>query len=189
MILTFYDTETSGLDTAAADIHQFAYIRFDTQHGILKARDFYLWEDNYDWSEGAYKVNGLSKEFLKANGAPDIQQKYQEMFTVMSRAYEVGYNNNRYDRPLVDHFLMRHAIMPEPQQASIDVMLVAQKAFGKRFKLVDLCARFGFAPEQIEAFTKAIFKRAGTCAHDAAYDTMATYMCFMKLREAGYVQV
>lgn len=189
MILTFYDTETSGLDTTSSDIHQFAYMRWDTNQGVIGANSFFLWEDNYDWSEGAYKVNGLSKEFLRANGAPDIQKKYQEMFTVMSRAFEVGYNNNHFDRPMVDHFLARHSVTPEPQQSSIDVMQVAKQAFGKRFKLVDLCARLDITPEMIEAVTKYSFNRAGTCAHDAAYDTTATYICFLKLKEAGYVQI
>lgn len=190
MIITFYDTETSGLDVQVEDIHQFAYLLYDTNTNLVtRANSFYMWEDNYRWSEGAAKVNGLSREFLKSAGSQDMENKYKEIFVVMSRAREAGYNNDHYDRPLVDSFMRRHSFAPEPAQKSFDVMKIFKQSFGKRYKLVDLCAKLNITPEFIERMCKIFFKREGTVAHDAAYDTTATFLCFDYARRNGYVQV
>lgn len=191
MILTFFDTETTGLDVFNSDIIQFAYLQTDTSTGFIRANCFNLWEDDYEksWTDGAYNVHGFSKEFLRSLPADEMRKKYEEMFVVMSRANAVSYNGINYDYPLVQSFMARHAVKPEPLNRHFDVMNIARDAFGRKRKLVELSAQLGITAEYIQMMTGVFFKRQDTKAHDAAYDTVATMLCFEQLRSKGNVQI
>lgn len=189
MILTFFDTETTGLDTFNSDIIQFAYLQTDTNSGFIRANCFNLWEDDYTWSEDAYKVHGFSKSYLQSLPIQDMYKKYDEMFVVMSRANVAGYNSEHFDYPLVQSFMARHAVKPEPINQHFDVMKIAQNAFGKRRKLVELTAQLGITEATVQRMTEIFFNRPNTQAHDAAYDTVATLLCFERLRSNGNVQI
>lgn len=189
MMLTFFDTETTGLDVFNNDIIQFAYLQTDTNTGFVRANCFNLWEEGYSWSDDAYKVHGFSKEYLRTLPIEDMQKKYEEMFIVMSRANAVSYNGINFDYPLVQSFMARWAVKPEPLNSHYDVMKIAQDAFGKRRKLVDLTAQLGITPDYIQRMVEIFFKRPQTQAHDAAYDTVATLLCFEQLRSKGNVQI
>lgn len=191
MLITFFDTETTGLNVMSSDIIQFAYLQTDTDTGFVRANCFNLWEDDYEksWTEEAFNVHGFSKEFLKSLPTEEMAKKYQEMYVVLSRANAGTYNGENYDYPLVQSFMGRHAVRPEPLTRHFDVMNIARNAFGKRFKLVNLTAQLGITPEYVETLTKVFFNRENTKAHDAAYDTTATMLCFEQLRSRGHVQI
>lgn len=191
MIITFVDTETTGLNTMTSEIIQFAYIQMDTNGGVVRANCFNLWEDSYarNWSEDAAKVHGFSMDYLKSLPKEEMQRKYEEMFVVMSRANLGSYNGINFDYPLIQSFMRRHSVEPEPLNNHFDVMNIARDAYGKRRKLVDLTAFYNITPEYVQRLTSIFFNREGTAAHDAAYDTTATMLNFMKLRGAGHVQV
>ena len=187
MIYTVFDLETSGLVDGRDDVLQFAYIVTDSESGkLIRANQFYLWEDNYQWSQEAFAVHGISKEFLKSLPKEEMPRKYQEMYTVLSRANVVGYNSKKFDWPFVDAFLTTHAVRPLPPDSHTDVMLLAQKATGKKKKLTVLTEELGFTPELVQGVNAAWFGKAAK-AHDASYDVTATALCLTKMRGLGYV--
>lgn len=189
MTLTFFDLETSGLDTAKSDIHQLAYACYDTKsRKVFKANSFYLWEDDYEWSPAAAKVNGISKEFLEALPKEEMQKKYQEIFAVFNRADVIGYNNNNYDNPLLQNFMSRRArsIVFDSTQ---DVRNMARNYFkGNAGKLCDLPNRLGLPDSVVSLYQKNIFG-VQSQAHDATYDVAATLVCYLNLCERARLGV
>ena len=178
MILTFYDLETSGLDTTSCDVLQIAYAQFDVERfRVVRSNSFYLWEDNYHYGDGAAAVHGIQKEFLQSLPKEEMLKKYQEIFAIFNRADVIGYNNIKYDDPLLSNFMRRHAqpIILDSQQ---DVMDMARKYLGgKPGKLVDLPAKLGIPQSLIYTWQKILFKNE-TKAHDATYDVASTFVCF-----------
>ena len=178
MILTFYDLETSGLDKGSCDIHQLAYVQYNTNtRRIVRSNAFYLWEDNYQWSEGAFKVNGLSKEFLQSLPKEQMPAKYQEIFTVFNRSDVIGYNNINYDDVVLQNFMARHA-QPISIDSQQDVRNMARSYFkGNAGHLSDLPARLNIPETLIHTWQKVFFGNQ-TQAHDATYDVAATFVCY-----------
>ena len=187
MIYTVIDTETSGLNHMSDDILQFAYLTFDSNGDVIRGNAFYLWEDDYQWTEGAYRVHGLSREFLRDLPTEEMNKKYQEMYVVMSRANLIGYNSNNFDIPFVRSFMTRHSVQPQDPSSTIDVMEIAKRVFGKRMKLTALCERLGITPAHIEMMTRIFFNKENTSAHDATYDVTATFLCYDHFRRNGNV--
>lgn len=186
MIYTIFDLETSGLNAGTDDVLQFAYMLLDSDtNQCLRANSFYLWEDDFRWTFDAYNVHGISKEFLKALPKERMPEKYQEMFTVLSRANLAGYNVAKFDRPFVDAFLANRSVKPLPYDSITDVMALAQKATGKRKKLTELTRELGHTPESVQAINNLWFGTTGQ-AHDASYDVTATALCLVELRRLGY---
>ena len=65
MLFTYFDIETSGLESDA-DVLSFAYMLATENLEVKRAETLYFWKEGVTkWSEEAYEVNGLSKEFLR----------------------------------------------------------------------------------------------------------------------------
>lgn len=63
MLFTYYDTETSGIEKDC-DVLSFSYMLADENLRVERAETLYFWkEGRTKWTQDAYKVHGLSKEF------------------------------------------------------------------------------------------------------------------------------
>lgn len=181
MILTFYDTETSGLNTYYDDVLQLAYIRFDTQkYEVIDANSMYLWEPGFRYSEEAAKVHGITKEFLESLPIEEMPNKYQRLHTIFNRGVIAGYNNTSFDDNLLCNFLKRHSIEPV-----IDLSFDVRTAYCKKHntrkgKLMEACATEGIPTVLVDIMQKKLFN-VTTAAHDASYDVTATYLLYTKM--------
>lgn len=185
MIYTVFDVETTGLRTGTDCVLQFAYLLFDSlDNTIVSADSFYLWDESYTWSDDAYKVHKISKDFLRSLPKSEMKVKYGKMFKALSAANLMTYNGNSFDIPFCDNFLKRYAVQPYLPASQTDVMLLARQAFGKRFKLVNLVDHLEIPEEAIKAMQEAHFG-VSTGAHDATYDVISTLLCYIRLRGAG----
>lgn len=186
MIYTVFDVETTGLRIGTDCVLQFAYLTFDSiDNKVINADSFYLWDESYPWSEEAYKVHGISKEFLRSLPKQDMKSKYGKMFQALSSAHLMTYNGNRYDIPFCDNFLKRYAVQPYAPASQTDVLVLAQHAYGKRFKLVNLVEHLGIPTDLICSMQQEYF-HSSTGAHDATYDVISTLLCYIRLRGAGF---
>lgn len=183
MILTFYDLETTGLDKDTCDIIQVAYACYNTTtEKIVKSNAFYLWEDNFTWTESAYKVHQLSQDFLRSLPKEEMPMKYQEMFAVFNRADTIGYNNIGYDDVVLQNFMRRHS-QPIAIDSQQDVRDMARSYFkGSAGHLEDLPKRIGLVPAVVTCYQNILFKNK-THAHDATYDVASTFVCYKTLIE------
>lgn len=112
MLYTIYDTETSGLEDDA-DILSFSYMLCDENLRVGRAETLYFWKEGVTkWTEEAFKINGLSKEFLRQH-ADKFEDNLKKMYIVMSSADLVGYNSG-YVKVRYQH------IDPETRVVSID---------------------------------------------------------------------
>ena len=195
MIYTIIDTETSGLplkerpnDFSRIDIWQVSYIQVKEDLSLVKAESFYMYHPLYDLSanvQEAVDVNHITRDFLRQQGN-DFQAKCQKLFTAVSRANLVTFNGNHYDIPLINSFLGRYAVMPDPINMSIDIMAIFQSKLGHRISLVKAIDTCGISSGVIESLGEMIWGEK-LSAHDSRYDTVATYRLLIDFRGKGYV--
>ena len=90
MLYTVFDVETSGLERGC-DVLSFAYALTDESVGVKRAEVLYFWKEGVtQWTEEAYEINHLSKEFLRQYEA-DYEKNLQKMYIVLSMGHLVGF--------------------------------------------------------------------------------------------------
>ena len=190
MIYTVFDIETTGLKAYTDCVLQYACVYYDDVTGqLFSGKNVYLWEDDFNWSEEAYAVHKIDKDFLRSLPKEEMRSKYGLMFVTLSCANLMGFNSINFDYPFCKHFLSGRSVALEPALHHVDVMKEGAKVYGcrnGRIKLVELAKRLGVTDEEIRKVQKRIFK-IQTEAHDATYDVISTVLCHKKLKERGYV--
>lgn len=192
MLYTFFDTETSGLDRNC-DILSFSYMLADEDLNVKKSDTLYFWKEGVtQWTEEAYAVNGLSKEFLRQY-AGDYERNIKKMYLILSYASLVGYNSgwldvqgviHGFDFPKCKAFLYRNN-MPEPKPLDfVDVMKLTEFKYRKRYKLQTIFDVAGLSRGMAEAFTGMYFPDKAE-AHASGYDVACTALLFNKYYNDG----
>ena len=197
MLFTYYDTETSGL-SMNDDVLSFSYMLADENVRVEKAETLYFWKEGVTkWSQEAYEVNGLSKEFLRQY-ADQYETNLKKMYIVMSRAELVGWNSGRlnaenkivgFDYNIISSFLRRNGF-PRIQGATLhDAMTLYGRWRGRKrwTSLVKAIELEGISPALLEAYTKGYFGNGEAKAHDSGYDVVCTAMVFSRIYAAGLV--
>lgn len=178
----FYDLETTGLDILTSNVLQCAILDTD-DNGIIRGYDLMFWNDAYgEVPEGASKVNGLTTEIMKPYGEK-FKENLQTLYALMTGANTIGYNNIKYDEPLLKNWFLSYGQLALEFEAENDVMRMwMPHNGGKRTKLVTLTKTLGISEDEINAKCAQYFNKTAQ-AHDATYDTMATYLCYLKIME------
>lgn len=90
--VVFFDLETTSADPYTARIIQFASVcEYDERNLLINPDDVI--------SEGATKVHGISNDDVK--DLPNFRHHAQELFTLLDGKYWAGYNNARFDIPIL----------------------------------------------------------------------------------------
>lgn len=195
MLYTFFDTETSGLE-ANCDILSFSYMWADENLDIKKAETLYFWKEGVThWTQEAYEINHLSKEFLRKY-ADDYDKNLQKMYLFLNFASLVGYNSgwvggdgviHGFDYARCKAFLTRNGY-PEPRPTEfIDVMKMVERIMGRKLKLVTAFAKMGLSEDIAHAINSVYFSGEDGSAHESSFDTIMTAMLFQKLWSDGQV--
>lgn len=194
MLYTFFDVETSGL-VAGSDVLSFSYILADENLNVKRAETLYFWKEGVThWTEEAYEINKLSKEFLRKH-ADKYEDNLKKMYIVMSCADLVGYNSGYvdsdgiikgFDYSMCKSFLQRNDIDPPKIGRLHDVMRIAMRSGYGRVKLQTLFDKLGLSRDIAAYYSKNLFGEEAV-AHSASYDTICTAMIFQYMVHKGII--
>lgn len=105
-----WDTETGGVDITTDRIYT-AYARIRTIDGETLKEQSWVIDPGEPINPAAAEVNGLTDEFIKANGVRS-QNGIAEIYDFLSRAKNQGYPivgyNNSFDLGILDYEMRRH---------------------------------------------------------------------------------
>ena len=194
MLYTYYDVETSGLKVGC-DVLSFSYMLADEDLDVKKAETFYFWKEGVtQWTEEAYNVNGLSKDFLRQY-ENQYEDNLKRMYLAMSYADLVGYNSgwydsngiiHGYDYPVIKNFLERNNLYAPSPVSMTDVMKISEQRYKRRLKLTTVFEKNSLSEELAKAYSSIYFKEDGV-AHNSSYDVIMTAMIFSKYYKEGLV--
>lgn len=96
--LSFYDLETTGIDTASDRIVEFCAIKLD--RGVKTQLEF-LVDPLMDIPESASDVHGITKEVLVKNKALPFKNRAQEIYNFLKDTVLITFNGKKFDIPLL----------------------------------------------------------------------------------------
>lgn len=147
MIVTVLDVETTGLIPDSDRIIQFGATIIDTStekeidavNIIIKPR-----KNSCYVPYEAYRVHGISEEYIKANGKL-FKSVYKTIESTISRADVVCAYNHSFDKAFIEHALLGMGTRI-PDKDWIDPLLIAQRfipySVAPKKNLLAMCAMF-----------------------------------------------
>ena len=196
MLYTVFDVETSGLERGC-DVLSFAYALTNESVDVKRAEVLYFWKEGVtQWSEEAYEVNHLSKEFLRQYEA-DYEKNLQKMYIVLSMAHLVGFNSGYinkkgdiagFDFQVCSNFLQRNGY-PMPIAAGfVDLMRIYQAHHaGFRAKLTKVFKEYKLSEDLAGMICQAYFNDMAKEAHFASYDVAMTILLLCEFNNKGWI--
>jgi DNA polymerase-3 subunit epsilon len=135
-----FDTETTGLDPLQGDrLVEIGCIELVNRFPTGKTFHFYFYPER-DMPEGAFRVHGLSIEFLKDK--PLFAEKAEELIAFLGDAHLVAHNA-MFDLGFLNAELDRAGHPNVSRERIIDTLLLARRKHpGGANRLDDLCVRY-----------------------------------------------
>jgi DNA polymerase-3 subunit epsilon len=135
-----FDTETTGLDPLQGDrLVEIGCIELVNRFPSGKTFHFYF-NPERDMPEGAFKVHGLSIDFLKDK--PLFAEKAEELVAFLGDAQLVAHNA-MFDLGFLNAELERAGVAGVSRERMIDTLLLARRKHpGGSNRLDDLCVRY-----------------------------------------------
>jgi len=134
------DTETTGLDPNSGDrVVEIGLVELENLVPTGVTRQWYL-NPERDMPEGAFRVHGLSAEFLADK--PLFPAVADEFLMFIGDAPLIAHNAD-FDMKFVNAELVKAGKLPIPKSRSIDTVMMARRKFpGAQASLDALCRRF-----------------------------------------------
>jgi DNA polymerase III subunit epsilon len=135
------DTETTGLDPYQGDrLVEIGCIELVNRFPTGKTFHWYF-NPERDMPEGAFKIHGLSSEFLRDK--PKFAEKVEELIAFLGDAPLVAHNA-MFDLGFINAELDRVNQAQVSRERMVDTLLIARRKHpGAANRLDDLCARYG----------------------------------------------
>jgi len=135
-----FDTETTGLDPLQGDrLVEIGCIELVNRFPTGKTFHFYF-NPERDMPEGAFRVHGLSIDFLKDK--PLFAEKAEELVAFLGDAQLVAHNA-MFDLGFLNAELERAGLAGVSRERIIDTLLLARRKHpGGSNRLDDLCVRY-----------------------------------------------
>jgi DNA polymerase III epsilon subunit-like protein len=184
------DTETSGFGNSDA-VLQIAFQVYSEDGTLLhEGRQYFNHSYEYEISEGAFKVNGLTKEFLATNGVvdQDISANLAGIGIQIDNCDLFIAHNVSFDWRMLQNEWARYGLFQDTQHVKTTALCTqndpAIKAFvGARDKNNNIKA-----PKLAELHQK-LFGCGIDGAHDALADVKATAKCFFELVKRKVIDI
>jgi len=134
------DTETTGFDPSTGDrIVEIGCVEMDNYVATGRVYHRYI-NPERDMPEAAFKVHGLSEEFLKGH---KVMAEEIDSFLEFIGDSPLVIHNAEFDMKFINAELIRHKRPPLSMSQSIDTVAMARKMFpGAQANLDALCRRF-----------------------------------------------
>ena len=135
-----FDTETTGLDPVQGDrMVEIGCIELINRFPSGKSFHRYF-NPQRDMPDGAFKVHGLSIEFLKDQ--PSFQEAAAELVEFLGDAPLVAHNA-MFDLGFLNAELARAGMTPVSRERLVDTLMLARRKYpGGSNRLDDLCSRY-----------------------------------------------
>ncbi len=180
-----FDTETTGLHPG--QICQLSYIV--AQDKKIEGKNYFFKVDYIE--PGAQRVHGFSvNDLLKLSGGKEFRHYYPEIAGDFNRAKRLVAHNYAFDR----RFMAAEFARCSSQFTCTDYFCTMRhftsvcRLPGSKFpKLAELVEFLGIPEIMIKQTAERLFGSKGLRAHDARYDVTATYLCYQKGLESGYL--
>lgn len=188
MRMIVFDTEAT--DLTPGQICQLSYLT--VEDGQITGDNLFFAVD--EMSEGAQEVHGMSREDLdELSGGQRFEDRAQQLFDHFSGSQLlVGHNvaaDDRYLRVEFERCGLKLRKIPtfctmNYFTSITDLKRKVNIGRPKPPKLEELVEYFSIAPETVVEKSEAWFGGGGA-AHDARYDTVATYLCLVEATKQG----
>lgn len=209
MIYTVLDAETTSKYPNSAMPVAVSYVSYDDNLARTASGILYFYDDSIPESDpGAIAVHGLNKSKLMQY-KDDFETNVRKLYKLLWRGNVVGYNSDRFDIPVLTHFLAKQGIVEQDKygmakdfliERKIDIYKVVKPILPGRItesgrkggkQLCDAAEYFDIKPEQMAMLYRAYFGKTPTDSgfHSAEYDTFVTAMLFCKLAKEGYIKL
>lgn len=191
MKLIVFDTEAT--DLTPGQICQLSYLM--VEDGRVTGKNMFFTVD--EMSEDSQQVHGMSmQDLLQLSGGERFEDRADEVFEdFRAVGMLVGHNVAADDRYLRAEFDRLGKKLPKIKTFctmnyfTSDTALVRKVNIGrpKPPKLCELCEYFALSDERIAEKSDEWFLGGGK-AHDARFDTVATYLCLLEATRLGKVR-
>ena len=191
MKLIVFDTEAT--DLTPGQICQLSYLM--VENGSVTGKNMFFQVD--EMSEGAQEVHGMSLEDLEQlSGGERFEDRVEEIFADFEWAdMLVGHNVAADDRYIRVEFertgrkLKKKLTFCTMNSFTSTTNLKRKVNTGrpKPPRLEELWEHYGISTDDIAAHSAEWFQGGGQ-AHDARFDTAATYMCLLEATKKGDVR-
>lgn len=190
--MLFFDTETTGFNPG--NICQLSYIIIDGND--IESNNYFFKVDFVE--SGAQRVHGLSVDKL---AKLSNNKTFKDNFSVLRNDFDnanllVGHNisfdlnfiNSEFRR-CGHNFSYRDSLCTMRYFTNICKIPKAGGNGYKWPKLEELTRFLNIRDKEIVKVTEDIFNCNNTGYHDARFDTVATYLCYMKALKEGLVRI
>lgn len=190
-MILFFDTETTGL--IPGRIIQLSYIMTDGVNTV--AKNFFFGVDYIDPSASAVHGFTVEKLAVLADGhtfSSDIDEIYDDF---LSADFIVAHNVKFDIGFLIAEFCYQDRIFR--YRESFDTMkfftpiMKMERSNHKGYKypkLGEMCEFLDVYPYDITKKSIELFSTGNVFGHDARYDTVALYLCYMEGIKRGYIE-
>lgn len=192
MLATVIDIETSTWNVQGAAILSYAYITFETDTlEVVESDVRYLYEnDKQHWTYDAFKIHGLSKEFLKPY-AGEYSDNLTKLYKLTQKGIIVSFNGQSFDVPFIGRYFSEREYPELMTHMQADMMrifkpILAQKKYG----LMDVVKYLKIPDRVLEAQTRKFFPDRvieNFEHHQAEFDVAVTFILYRIAKQRGYL--
>ncbi|NMA49991.1 MAG: 3'-5' exonuclease [Tissierellia bacterium] len=190
--MLFFDTETTGFNPG--NICQLSYVIVDGEEVIPK--NYYFKVDYVD--PGAQRVHGLSvNKLIKLSGNREFVDFHNDLYDDFENADLLIAHNFSFDIRFIRSEFMRCGINYIYNESLCTMKyftnicrIPSDRGYGYKWpKLEELVKYFRIKEKRIIKTTEELFDCKKIDYHDARFDTVATYLCFMEAMSQGLVKL
>ncbi|MDR0620303.1 MAG: 3'-5' exonuclease [Deltaproteobacteria bacterium] len=192
MRFVVFDTETTGFNPGS--ICQLSYILHDDRIGLLGGRNYYFTVDYVE--PGAQKIHGLSVTKLnQLSGGQTFHAHASDIAADFNSCQLLVAHNVSFDSRFIKAEFKRARVTLRTSESFCtmkelaDVCQLSYSGFGNKWpKLGELARRLSISDGEIKALASKAFGIKGAfSAHDARFDSAATYLCYLSAVERGLI--
>lgn len=195
--ITTIDIETTGYMRCAGGpsdaMLSFGYIRHDEKFNILSADTLYFYKPEFNIeNEGALKVHGLTREFLKQY-ENDFDKNLATVYSIMYMGNIVGKNSKAFDIPFITTFMYNQcdSLLELYNKSSVDLESELSAEFKRYWKwehdgektlkrgtLAEYAVMAGITEDEINKVYNSlpVQVQAPIGYHTALYDATVTFL-------------
>lgn len=148
MYLSFFDTETTGLNTQEDEILELGYAIYHKDNPVpLLLKSSFIRNQKKEISKEITELTGITQETVDKFGLHpmDVYEEYIDDLNKYDVKYAVGHNSLNFDTPMITSNVSRFTTQRLPPLVTVDTMYdIKYRTKSKSLRLSYLLADHGF---------------------------------------------